>query len=492
MPSIQPPTEGAIDKTQRLQRLGVLFLFLAGAALMFVCARGDLFIDEVVSLNWAHNAPAWSALFTENQTDNNHLLNTLYMRLLGYQPDFFLYRIPAAVFGAAFLATLIFTARRLGKSVPVWVAVLAGLSYPVILYSSEARGYSGAMFFAALAYELIQQCWERFTLPKLVLFWTVLMLGLLSHFSFIMTCMALGIWSLWHDHAAKCPSKVVITNALKYFGIPAVFVAGLYLIYIRKMSILGGNIQPKWEAIGDAVSYLLGLNADGWLRWLAMALATTFVTCGVIKMFREKRGDSVFFLAAIVIAPAIMLILWNPKFLYFRYFAITFPFFYLLMGYVLARWFSSAGKGKWIPVILVIGITAGHLVKTVNLIRYGRGNYSQAVFDMAAATPGPVIKVASDHDFRNGTLLQFYARFLPRTKTLEYILKEQRHQIRPDWVVMHCLDATFPPYLDIDVTGWGKYELFGNYPFCGSSGWAWSVYHGPVETNANKTISAPH
>jgi hypothetical protein len=110
---------------------------------------------------------------------------------------------------------------------------------------------------------------------------------------------------------------------------------------------------------------------------------------------------------------------------------------------------------------------------------------------MAAATAGPLIRVGSDNDFKNGTLLKFYARFLPSSKRLEYIPSERRNQEKPEWVVAHCLDPTFPAYPDLEVGSIGKYDLFGVYPSCGLSGWGWFVYRLPAEAAAGPARGTP-
>ncbi|HEX4350044.1 MAG TPA: hypothetical protein VH251_06645, partial [Verrucomicrobiae bacterium] len=111
-------------------------VFLASALMMMFAARGDLAIDEVVSLNKALGIHSWTEIFTQNQNDNNHLLNTLFMSVFGPQRHLFIYRVPAVIFGIASLAVLMVTSARFGKTLPLWVACLSGLSYPMILYSS--------------------------------------------------------------------------------------------------------------------------------------------------------------------------------------------------------------------------------------------------------------------------------------------------------------------------------------------------------------------
>ena len=489
------PAPAVAGENKRLRWLLVAILIVVSALLMALAARGDLFIDEVVSLNKASSVQSCIEIFTKNQNDNNHPLNTLFLYALGDQRHLFVYRIPAVTFGIAFVAVLIMTSSRLGKTVPVWAACLAGLSYPLISLCSEARGYSFAMFFAVLAYEMLQRCWERYTLLKLFLFWIALVLGTLSHFSFIMVCMALGIWSLAHDRFAGDSARVMALNVAKYYGVPVVFLASLYLIYIRHMTILGGPILTWWEAISDAPLQLLGFSPVKGLRVVGVLMGLLLALCGIWKLFVQKREDWLFFAAALFVAPALMLLVFQPRFLYFRYFSVCFPFFYLLLAYLFAEWFETRGKIKFLPLLLIVGITAGHLIKVTSLLHYGRGHYRQAIQEMAAATPGPLIKISSDHDFRNSTLLEFYARFLPPSKQVDYITRPRRDRETPDWFILHCGDPTFAAYPDVEVGGIGKYDLFGTYPYGGSSGWSWFVYRRPAETTSTEvstTATATH
>jgi hypothetical protein len=469
---------GATGGRNRWWRLPAI-VFAASAILMLAATRGDLAIDEVVSLDNAVGARSWLDIVTQNQNDNTHLLNTCFLRLLGDHQPLFVYRIPAAIFGIGLVALLTLVSCRYGKDTALWTVCLAGLSYPVILYGSEARGYAAVMFFAVAAFELLLRCHERCTAPRLILFWTVLMLGFLAHFSFIMVCVALGIWTLIRDRLAGVSLRGSLVNAAKYFGPVMIFLAGLYLVYIRHMTVLGGAAQSRGAAIAETASYLLGFVNETGLGGVSEPLGLALVVAGVWVLYRQKRDEWIFFALVLLVTPAMVLVCWHSSFLYYRYFSACFPFFYLLLAILFAHWFRGHTL-KIVPVLLLVAITAGHLVKTASLLRYGRGNYRQALRDMAAATPGPIIKVGSDNDFRNGTLLGFYAQFLPRSKQIEYVPQARRNEEKPDWIIVHCFNTSFIPYPDVEVGHLGKYVLFATYPYCGSSGWAWFVYRRPA------------
>jgi hypothetical protein len=233
--------------------------------------------------------------------------------------------------------------------------------------------------------------------------------------------------------------------------------------------------------VGSGASYALGFADEPWLRFISVFCGAALAGCGILVLFRQKRDEWIFFALALLVFPALVAILLHPRFLYFRYFMVCFPFFYLLLAFLFAAGFRTSGKMKMIPVLLLLAITTGHLIKISGLLHWGRGHYRQALCDMAAATPGPVIVVGSDHDWRNGTLLDFYARFLPPSKKIAYIPKDKRDEVKPDWIIVHSLDATFTAYPEVEVGQVGKYLLFATYPYCGSTGMSWFVYRRPAE-----------
>jgi len=482
MSTSENSTPAAATGNTRMRLLAVA-IFLISAVLMLFSSRGDLAIDEVMSWSKAIESPSWGAIFTQDQNDNNHLLNTCIMRAFGDQRNMFLYRLPAVAFGLGLLALTMISARRLGPTVPLWAGALVGFSYPIVLYSSEARGYAAVMFFSVAAFELLQRNWEKSTPLKLVLFWAALIFGFLAHFSFVMVALALGAWSLLRDRLTGMPMRTQLLQAVKFFAVPLLFAIGLYLFYIRHMRILGGNVISQSEAVSDGILELLGFAEFHQLRLISAVLASALGAWALWKLYQQRRMEWVFFLAVIVLAPAATLILWHPTVIYFRYFCVTFPFFYLLLASLLGRWAQSSRQAKLIAIVLLAAISCGHLIKIGNLIAVGRGNYKSALMDIAAATGSPTIEIGSDHDFRNGWILYFYSRFLPADKKIHYIPKDQHNTGKPEWMIVHCLDPLMQPYPDVEVGTVGKYDLWGVYPYCGASGWSWFIYRREAATN---------
>ena len=85
-----------------------LILLALGAALRLLCARGDLWFDELWSLTHALRVenPLDVLLRPELQHDNNHWLNTLWLHWLGPEASPLAYRTPAWIASVLTLVVL--------------------------------------------------------------------------------------------------------------------------------------------------------------------------------------------------------------------------------------------------------------------------------------------------------------------------------------------------------------------------------------------------
>src|ERR1044072_4687402 len=140
------------SKTQFLPLVVLISITLLAAVLRFLAAQNDLWIDELIFLPIARQARQISDIFTVFNYDNNHFLNTLWMYAIGPNQPMLAYRVPAIVYGilsvpAMYWATVGFSARA-----RLLATLRVAINYPLIHFSSEARGYSGALLASILAY----------------------------------------------------------------------------------------------------------------------------------------------------------------------------------------------------------------------------------------------------------------------------------------------------------------------------------------------------
>ena len=466
--------------TSRPIRWAFGLVFLLSSVLIIAAARGDLWLDEIWSLGFARAAHSVMDVFVRFHHDNNHPLNSVFLYWAGDHRAFFVYRL-FAVFsgvGSVFLVGYI-AGKSWGRQEALCSIVLTGTSYPLLLYFSEARGYAPAIFFALAACAVLQQNQQRFHPARLALFWAASILGMLSHATFIMATIAFCVWSLAQEIQAtgSFPRKALRFAA--HHGPPLVFFAWWYVFFLRDMEIGGGPIYPKWEVVAQASALLVGFPEASGFPWVATAGVLAVVAVGVVLLLRERDPRWLLFLTVLGLAPALMVILTRPTYLYFRYFIVCFPFFYLLLSHVVCRCYRAWPKwGRWLLAAAVAVLIAGQTPRVYALVTLGRGSYSKALARIAEDSPPGVVRIGSDHDFRNHLLVDFYAPLVPGGSRLRYVEQPRWGESPPDWIILHSQDLSYHPPQWFAVNGLGRYRLADEYRFSGISGWNWFVFRG--------------
>jgi uncharacterized membrane protein len=408
--------------------------------------------------------------------DNNHILNTLYLFLIGKQQNWVWYRILSVVTGTASVVVMGYTTFRRGFLEATTATVLAALSYPLILYASEARGYAPAVLFSLTSFFLLQGYWQRRTFWKLVLFWTSVALGLLSHFTFIYVYLSLFVWSVVHKIQDRKYRLETWGELLKCHTVPILCVIFLYVVSVRHMIVGGGPVYNTFAVIRLAILLAMGLPQKGIAGFLGIIIAFALVAYGIYSLQRQNSSRWVFYLCVLLLAPAFVLMLNPPEHFYFRYLLVCFPFFYLLTGFTLASLYRKSTWGKILYVLFLLVFIVVNMQKTADLLKIGRGQYLEAISYMAENTSGDEIVVASDHDYRNKIVLSFYQRYLPEGKKLLYRDQNQLPPEGPDWVITHNQDIGFSPPPSIRDPAGHTYTLARSFPYSGISGWHWFVY----------------
>ncbi len=456
--------------------LAVAFGVLLGATLMVFAASGDLWLDEIWSLGFAELATSPIELVTRYQHDNNHLLNTLFLYLLGHQENVVTYRLLAILSGVGTLVLLACAGARWGARESLAVVYMAGTSYPLVLYSSEARGYAPAMFFSVLSLVTLQAIWRSPRLWKLLVFWAAAVLGLLSHLTFVIVFASLLGLSLLRAVTASTSWQRVLLAITAQYALPVTFAVLLYVVYVRDIMIGGGPTYSTAELIGTATSLALGLQYQPWVGIVAAVCVVSLIAVGTWGLRRGGHDEWAFFPLVLVIVPGVFLAVSQSSYLHVRYFVVSFPFFYLLLAHVFTTCRRASAKTAALAVCTVIVLMTSHLGRVRALIVEGRGHYRQAITDIVNTASDPVVRIASDHDFRNQMVLAFYARFLPPAYSIRYVVHSHWGEETPDWYITHSQDLGYRPPDEVTLPRIGTYSLFGNYPYSGISGWSWSVY----------------
>lgn len=452
--------------------------YLVFSGLIITAALGDLWFDEIWSINFARQADSVFDIFFRLQHDNNHPLNTLFLYFVEGQGSFFLCRLLSVLSGIAAIILLSRVAlREKGYAEALVCVMLFGTSFPLILYFSEARGYAPAIFFAVLAYTVLSQNLDDLRPHRVLIFWTATLLGVLSHSTFGIVWAALLVMNLAGAIEAAGSRGKRLFNIAIHQAPTFIILLSWYLLFVRRMTIGGGPVYDFFSVIAETAALLLGFPASSPSSILALAAALAVICLGALGLKREGKGQWIFFPCVLVIAPALLLITAQPKLLYFRYFIICFPFFYLLLSYTICRLYRAGPRPyRLLLVAAVFLYLAGQMGRIHPLLTLGRGGYSQALRHIAENSPAGEILIGSDHSFRNRMLLDFFAPLVMKGRVLRYLDPPEWREEPPDWFITHSQDLLHRPKTAYHFSGVGSYSLDSEYRFSGVSGWHWFVY----------------
>ena len=262
---------------------------LAVAGAVRVCgAFNELWLDEIWSLNLAGQVATPLEIFTKIHHDNNHYLNTLYLYFLGRGASEFVYRIPSLLAGIATVVAAGLIGRRRGTTDAIFAMLVVGFSYVLILYSSEARGYAAAVFFAFLCFYLLDRYLETRRWPLALMFSLCAVLGLLSHLTFVCFYSSALVWSGYRLMKSRLGPSRTATALLSCHAVPILFLATLYFADVRHIVVGGGTPLTLLAGYGTALAWALGTPAADFMIILTCIAAVVILDVG-LRMSGARR-----------------------------------------------------------------------------------------------------------------------------------------------------------------------------------------------------------
>jgi hypothetical protein len=459
--------------------LALAALIVVGATVARIyAALGDFWLDEIVSWMMIFRLEPveawWEILLIQKET--NHFLSTWVLYLLGSEVHWTFYRLPSVLAGAGAVVMAGLICRRCGRPEALTAMLLVGASYPLIHYSSEARGYSYAVFFSFLSVYLADRSLASPRPRWDVLFSICAIIGILAQLLYLYCFVSIAAWSMWRMWRERRSWRAIATKAVRLYALPIVFMALLYVVTIRHMQGVGGPILPMGEVIVTMLSLTAGGPKSGPMA-SAFALLFCLALFGGLWLLRKERSDWwLLYVSVGCVAPLLLLLAVNREAVYPRYFLISAAFLLLLLSHVLVGLSRIERFGKPLYALIVVAFLVGNTIHTVRLITVGRGAYRDAVLMMEQQTLGPQITVGSDHDYRNGSVLDFYRLQLSLSKNMVYFPMEDWPKSGPEWVVLHSKEAGYRAPAAAVRHG-NTYRLVRQFPYAGLSGWHWAVYH---------------
>lgn len=451
-------------------------LLVLGFGVRVAAVRGDLWLDEIWSIELAKEAGGPLGVFTALHHDNNHHLNTLYLQLLGDDRPSWAYRVVSLLASLLWLSWVGLVVARRDRLEAVLVLLLLAPSYLFVLLGTEARGYALILLFLVLAWFCLESELRDRPGRWWPLFGSFSVLGLLSHLSFSFFLLGGFAWVVHAEAGSNRPWRQQLQTLVRLFGLPAAFALLLYWVDVRHIRVGGAPLMGAAEGVGRASALALGLPAAGF--FLVLAPLVLGVTAGVEIERRRKRGHSewVFFALSIFVAPALALVVARPPFVAARYFLIPVFLSLLLLAGMLRRWWQEKETGGRAAAALMLAIiVVGNVVQLGRFLAELRGEYAQAVERIAVEAKGRPVSVGSDHDHRNRMVLEFYTRRDQPELAMEYVGVGDWEARQVDWLVLHSFEEGLYGNPTLQTPA-GSYTLVETYRHYGLSGWDWFLY----------------
>lgn len=469
-------------------------VFLAGAVLLIASASGEFWFDE-----------AWSALLVAKaggpagvffiKNDNSHFLNSVFLSILGPGKPALVYRAPSVLAGLATLFMVWRLVRGWSERAGLMALSLTAVSYPLVLYFSEARGYGTAVAFALGSMIAAKSSLERGKPADRFYLWLFLVGGMLSHLAFAATFISIVLYAsyrLWKNK--KAPREIGFGLA-GLFAVPAIVTASYALIYTAGIEHGAGSHSGWLDAVSLFAQSLAGQVTDKPFHPAALAFIPIILLFAWVSR-RDGIADWPMIFTMLAVAPLIgFLISFTVPLFYMRFLMPSAPFFLLGAAYVLSvltRW-----PGRIVPALawmLCALMILTNLYAVAGLIRYGRAHYGELVADLLKTGIDGPIDVTGDSMSRHvlmidhhlermglpgairfwydGKLIarysdpvELYAKYLPRPGV--------EHDDK--FFIAHGRENEFPGE-KINIAG-KTYNLLKIYPyFGGPSGWDLYLY----------------
>lgn len=437
MPPTAPPERASASLLLALALVAAL-----GLALRLWLAQGDLWLDEIWTLKLAKDVhgplDVWRVAH-----DNNHPLNTLWMRLVGEAASALPYRALSIASGTLAIVFAGLLGARRDAFCGIAAAVLVASSTLLSYYSSEARGYAPAVACFFGGWLALEDAHESGRWRSVVLWWLCAALGLCAHFTFVFGLAALAAGSLGRPLA-----RIVRLHAL-----PFAVALWIYFGFVRGMAYGGGDAW-SWGAIWkQAMSWTFGTPES--LFFAALGSLLLFMA-----LVFEKRAAFVPALL-ILVPPLATALLLKPEFVALRYFSVPLAGATLLLARALGRLPRTAG------LLLLGAIAALNLARDVHYARAGRGEFRAALEYMAGATSGPGMSLSSDLSFDTRLTVEYHARGL--SKGIAWFPKPPAAGV--DWMIVTA--ELRPQVLEV---GGVRYVQTRVFEADGPSAYTWALY----------------
>lgn len=429
--------------------LGVVAL---GVVLRIPGMLGELWLDELLSWQRVHTLHSWWAVLTTLHTDNNHPLVSLWMYWCEPMARASVVRLPAFVCGCAAIGAAAAVNRSRGPEASFAAASLFAVSYPLVYYSSEARGYAPAVFFVLVAWWALERYLDEQRLRLAAMFWGASILGFLSHPTFIEFLIGAAFWFDVRAQRTLGSVRTATRATVLAFAPPFAAMVVLYALGVRVTTIAGGPAASSLDTLVRALSAFAGGPLGGSWAFPVAAVAAVVVLTGVWSAWSLGDDRWVLYTATPFVALLLAVGTTHPP-LYVRYLIVPGTVLMMAVADRLGRTAKHGGLRQGLLVALCLALISGGTgVHLVELARVGRGQFDALVLRLSdrstALTTVASVPVYTEFDDRNALLFEYFTNRLGLTARAQYIRESAYPADGTDWLVRERLDEPIPPAVE--------------------------------------------
>jgi hypothetical protein len=433
-------------------------------------ARGDLWHDEIWSITLLSPLTSIDQIFWRINHDNNHFLNSMYQYVVGPDAAPLVQRGLSITLGACTIVAAAAISR--GRCALIASALLFAVSYPMVHYGSEARGYAGLVLFTLVAVALLERWFDKRGAYSVALAVAVL-LGFLSHLTMTETVVVLTVWTAWLSWR-RSRSLIVVNREVVQAFLPAFLavlpLAAAIVVGARLFSFqIGGfssfSLEQFAVGYGGLIRYLFGL--PDWIGgWTCIAVVCVLVSA-YAGVSRDRRAS--LYAIGIVGLPALMAVAHVPNVEFPRYFLVSGTLLLLWAGEMIGRGFDTGGTRRLCAVGILMLVVGGNVALLARFYEHGRGSYSDMVDEM---TNSGAATYATNADFRTGMVVDYFAARKDRQASL--VPQDKICAGRAEWLILEGDPQKQPEHVGFDCAL--AYQRAGASTFWGLSGLGWTLY----------------
>lgn len=465
--------------------VAVAAITLAGLALRLAAARDDLWLDEIWSFRLVEGVRRAADIILALPYDNNHVLNSLWLRLVDPGASSPLVRLPAIVMGTLCVPVAARIGVRRGPIAALAAAVIFALDQPFVQFGSEARGYAGMILATLVALDALDRLLSDQPRSRdLLTYAAAVALGTFSHLTMLEPVLVLSAVALlrlgreegWRASVLHRARPILIATAA---GLAPPL--GCLAITLAPGTLHTGLVTPfdPWlfaEGLGRLVRATIGVPDRSWSRAAILGQGLV-VGCGCVAAIAILPAERrVLPALAIIGLPALHWAVHLPNPEYPRFYITTGIGLALLGAEVWARAWDGPPIARLAAGVAALGFLAAQGTALHACLTAGHGHYADAVAFMRANGAARFAVQPSVNAGETAAIVRWYA---PEREGADLVLAgdgcAEPSTPPPTWlIVVRTPDKDAGA--ERSTCGGRHYALARTFPAHGFSGFVWSVF----------------